>query len=353
MRADDNSEPEDDNPETHQGIAIPRRITDFDSNSEADPDATVVIMLPQQAFDDGVVLDVDVVVEGELTDVESDGADGRPVPLLSRWQRFVRTVGKDVLRRHLPYAAVAAVVVSVGVGLWIITAGPSENSETVGDAAASAELATQSFDDITALIPGDYTPTELVPTAPSSMSEIPSEVALPGQDMSAEFGVAEDPTVPGVVTVTETAPAESIGDPVVVETVTQTPTESGVPSTVTETSTAQQWPSVSLNGSVSMPPVTIPQGTGAPQIVVVQPSTVTVTVPAETTSTTAGQSPPKSAVPRTTTARPSVCRTPAATDKPKARTTTASPASTTQSVHPSTPTTPKKSSSTTTVRPCK
>ncbi|MFD6391193.1 hypothetical protein [Nocardia sp. NPDC060259] len=316
-----------------------------------DPELTEVIRMPVNSDDSD---DADDLNDEQLLDNEPDTEvvpDEEPAsPLARQWRRFASYAKSASARRHLPYAAVAAAVVCAGIGVLVATGTNTESTDAVTDAAASSEEVpgTQSFDDITALLPGGYDETATVETTePSTFSEIPSDLPLPEGGLGTD-GATEDPLASEPVTVTETAPIDPVGsdDPVVTETVTDTATETSEPTTVTETPAGSQWPNVSLNGSVTMPE----RGGGGSQHPDVAPSTVTVTVEAPAETTTAPTT--KTTTPKP---KPSSCRT-ATPSKTKPKSTT-TPKTTTTRVPSTTrtqrPTTPKKSATTTTARPCK
>ncbi|WP_433524221.1 hypothetical protein ACQPZ2_03175 [Nocardia pseudovaccinii] len=360
MRVADNNEAGRGDPEATEVIRVPENTFDdeqmFEDNEPEshDPEATEVIALPSNAFDEHGVPEAGTGVDGTTSgDVEVDPVDDSGPRLVRRWRQFVEYVKTDDARRHLPYAAAVAALITVGIGIWVATGVRGEDSDAVSDAADASELSgTQSFDDITALLPGGYSTTEVTPTASGSVSETPSDVPPPGEELSVAAGASEEPVASDAVTITETAPVGAVSaDSVATETTTETQTETPAPSTITETSAASQWPNVSLNGSVSVQAPSPQPRTDTPQTVVVQPSTVTVTVtvPAQSTSRSAAPS-----VTRTTTPKSTSCRPPATTTtKPKTTTTTARPSVTqTQRPQPSTTTSKKPANTSSSPRPC-
>ncbi|MGX1773703.1 hypothetical protein ACWIGW_16445 [Nocardia brasiliensis] len=342
MRAPDNNEPDHDDLEATQIIAIP---VDALGSEHASADVDI--------FDDEESPDRDAP-EGEIVG-EDDTLDDEPMsPLLRGWRRGAEYVTAGEIRRHALYAAAAGGLIIAVVAVVITTSVKSKSAEDVTDTASSSEgSATQSFDDITQLLQGGLgsTTTMLETSVASSVSGIPVDVPLPGEIPAIDPG-SDQAIAPATVTVTDSAPVQPIsGDSIATETTVVT--ETVAPSTITETPTAGQWPSLSINGSVSVQPRTYDPGRPSTVTVVVpvettapKPSTVTVVVPATTTAPATKSSTPK----------PSGCPT---TTEPGTKTTTAPPTTTRPPVTPSpprmtmTPSATTKSTTTTTTRPCK
>ncbi|MFI9400752.1 hypothetical protein [Nocardia sp. NPDC052316] len=348
------------------------RTPDNNTPDHDDPDKTQVIAIPVDAFAEGHVSD-EVNAFDDADDVDQDGSeedftdgdesvDEEPVsPLRRRWRQVAAYATAGDVRRHLPYAAAAAVAIIAVITVLIVTGTEPKKSDEVSDAASlsDAEVGTQSFDDITQLLQGGLANTTPVETGvATTVSETPTDVPPPGEVPNVEPGDIDQSITPATVTVTDSAQVDTVSgdDPVTTE--TSVVTETAAPSTITETPSGGPGPGFSIDGSISVQASRQPstQAPGGPSTVTVvvpadttppQPSTVTVIVPA---TTTAQQ-------PKPSTAKPTGCPT-TTTSKPK--TTTSAPATTTRppaTTRPQRTTTPaptsKKPTTTTTARPCK
>ncbi|MFI6168524.1 hypothetical protein ACIBCN_17225 [Nocardia sp. NPDC051052] len=356
MRAPDNNEPDNNEPDNN------------------DPDATKVIVIPVDAFDgehgpdetntaDGPDDLADEVADADDSD-EDEGLDEEVVsPLVRRWRRVTDYVTTGDVRRHLPYAAAAAVAIIAVITVVIATGTGPKKTDEVTDTASSSDTSsgTQSFDDITQLLQGGLanTTTPLETSFPTTVSETPSDVPPPGDIPSVEPEGIDQSITPATVAVTDSAPIENVsGDPVSTE--TSVTTETVAPSTITETPTAGPGPGFSIDGSISVqasrqPSTAVPGGPSTVTVVVPagttppQPSTVTVIVPATTTP----QQPKPSAskptgCPTTTTPSKTKTTTPSLTTSTRAQATTTPTRATTPA-----PTSKKPTTTTTTAQPCK
>ncbi|MEV0766118.1 hypothetical protein [Nocardia sp. NPDC050435] len=274
-------------------------------------------------------------------DAEYGDFDHGPADEGSRWRRSwnqgIEYLRSAQVRRHLPYAAVAAIAATAVVGALIVTTTKPESADDVTDTAASSEdWGTQSFDDLSGLNAGLDTTSPVEATTFPELT--PTEEPLPDADPLAPIDPSAEPIALPGDTITETVPVDPVDSNPVTETITETPTES--PTTITETPSGPDWPNISVSASV---PDIGSNGSN--------PSTVTVVVPADPSTVTITATPATTTKPnKTTTPKPGQCRPTTTPAKPS---TTTPKKTTPPKTSSSSPTTTTKKKPTTTTKTTK